>query len=62
MIVMELLTKEKFALLNTADDTTCWRVEDIKVCCPCDRQLVVLVSMGSYGHTTWSYMLKQPSL
>ena len=31
MIVMELLTKEKFALLNTADDTTCWRVEDIKV-------------------------------
>jgi hypothetical protein len=31
VIVMELLTKEKFALLNTADDTTCWRVEDIKV-------------------------------
>lgn len=31
MIVMELLTKEGFALLNTADDTTCWRVEDIKV-------------------------------
>ena len=31
MIVMELLTKEKFTLLNTADDTTSWTTEDIKV-------------------------------
>ena len=31
MIVMEFLTEEKFALLNTADDTTCWKSEDIKV-------------------------------
>ena len=44
---MELLTKEKFALLNTADDTTCWRIEDIKVCFPCDSVVVVL-TMGSY--------------
>ena len=31
MIVMEFLTEEKFALLNTADDTTCWNPEDVKV-------------------------------
>ena len=31
MIVMEFLTEEKFALLNTADDTNSWNSEDIKV-------------------------------
>ena len=30
-VVMEFLSKDKFHLLDSADDITCWTVENVKV-------------------------------